>query len=295
MSDSEVKDSAIKSGRGIFSYLDLVTEIDDLFIKYREQVILKLKRGYGSEPETEVVERIIARDKKECFVHYIDRQIEDLIKSGALLLGMKVRCGQCGANKWYSLGELNDKIQCKGCNREVMPNIDSSIYYKLSEIIINNLKSDQIKNTKQFDGNYVVMKTLLNLKNDFQLSGNSFVWSAPMDYSINKEHNAKPSDFDILAIQNGKLIIGEAKSNAGDFNSKEIQRLIWIGNNLMPDKIIVACNSGALEATVKKVKAGIINSHCEVIPYTASKPWYHFSGLFGLPENIKDLEAEFVK
>jgi len=295
MSDSEIQDSAIKSGRGIFSYQDLIAEIDGLFIKYREQVTLRLKRGYGNQPDIDVIERIIARNKKECFEHYIDRQLADLIKSGGLLLGMKVSCRQCGANKWYSLGELNDKIHCKGCSGQIMPNIDSSVYYKLSEIIINNLKSDPTKSTKHFDGNYVVMKTLLNLKNDFQLSGNSFIWSAPIDYSISKQHNAKPSDFDILAIQNGKLIIGEAKSSSGDFNNKEIGRLIWIGNNLMPDKIIVACNSGTLETTVEKVKAGINNSNCEVISYTASKPWYHFSGLFGLPKNIKDMKGDIVK
>jgi hypothetical protein len=196
---------------------------------------------------------------------------------------MKVKCWQCGSNKWYSLTELQDKLPCKGCNSEIIPNLESKIYYKLSDTIINNLLSDQLKNHKQFDGNYVVLKTLLHLKNDSENSGNSFIWAPCLDFKGKEGENSLVSDLDIVVIQNGNLIIGEAKSNSSDFNSKVKKNIIWAGNNLMPDRIILSCQTGNLGKVVEDINAGLTYRNCKVISYITSRPWYHLPGIFGLP------------
>ena len=128
---------------------------------------------------------------------------------------MKVRCNFCGANKWYSLAELKEVIDCKGCFNQIIPGIKSPIYYKLSETIISNLLSDQTKNKKTFDGNYIVIRTLHSLKNDYSNCYSSFIWVPPTEivYQLGDDKNV--TDIDIIAIQDGKLVLGEAKNNEG--------------------------------------------------------------------------------
>lgn len=280
--DSELKDSTILTSKGIFSIKDLYDEIEGLFAKYRDQVALKLKEHDKDNISDELIDRIIKRDIGEAFEYHINADLAYLVKRGGLFMGMKVKCVHCGSNKWYSLTELRDKLSCKGCNNEIIPNIDSKVYYKLSEIVVNNIQSDQTRNTKQFDGNYIVLKTLLYLRKSGFFSGNSFSWSPPLD--IWTKADSKPwTDLDIVVVQDGEFILGEAKSNASEFTAKVINNLIWVADNIKPDKIIVACNTGNLDEAVEKINARKNNPNCEIISYKTGKPWYHFHGLFGLP------------
>ena len=141
--------------------------------------------------------------------------LQIIIKKKGLFIGMKVRCNFCGANKWYSLAELKEVIDCKGCFNQIIPGIKSPIYYKLSETIISNLLSDQTKNKKTFDGNYIVIRTLHSLKNDYSNCYSSFIWVPPTEivYQLGDDKNV--TDIDIIAIQDGKLVLGEAKNNEG--------------------------------------------------------------------------------
>jgi len=283
--ESDVDKSAIPIGKGVFSHKDLEKEIEALFEKYKEEIAKDVRIGAEESLDDDTIQRFIERSKIEAFEYYIDPNLQFLIENNGLFLGMKVSCKHCGSNKWYSLHELSNRFKCKGCINEITPNIRSSVYYKLSETITNNLLSDQTKNAKHYDGNYVVLKTLLHFKQDFSNYGNSFIWSPPLNFTAKSAAKEWSSDLDILLIQNGNLIVGEAKARSDMFNTKEIKNLAWVADNLMPDKVIVACNTGNLDNTVKKINALKTNQNCEVISYVASKPWYHFRGLFGLPKN----------
>lgn len=281
--DSEVKkNSAIKAGRGIFSHMDLKKEIESLFAHYKGKIKERLtKRSEGTLDE-EAIAKIKERDINEAFNYYIDPGITDLVKRSGLLVGLRVPCQHCGSKKWYSLAESSDRIKCKGCHQEIMPNLSSGIYFKVSDILINNLLSNQTGNSKQYHGNYVVLKTLLYLKNGYNRPVRSFIWSPPLAYRTRNEGENWTSDLDIVAIVDGELIVGEAKASATEFSPTEIDRLIWVGNHLLPDKIIVAAAEGNLEERVEKIMQGLTNPRCQVIAYKVGKPWYHFGGLFGL-------------
>ena len=281
---SEVKQSNIPAGRGIFSYKDLINEIDHLFQKYKDQIAIRMREVPEQEFPDEFVNDIIESYKKEAFKYYIDGELNYLIRQSGLFMGMKVKCDQCGSNKWYSLTELHDKLTCKGCNGEVIPDLHSKVYYKLSDTIINNLKSDPTKNHGQYDGNYLVMKTLLHLKNGSRQNASSFLWAPCLDIYGKKDENTLVTDLDIIAIQDGKIILGEAKDNAKEFKAKKVKNnIIWAGDNLKPDKILLACQTGNLDAIVEEIRSELTNKHCEVISYKASSAWYQLPGIFGLP------------
>lgn len=282
--DSLLKGSAIKTGKGVFSLQDLKKEVAGLFVKYKTNVAERMNIRAEQNLDEETVVRIIERDIRESFELYINPNLNYLIKKSGLLVGMKVSCNICGSNKWYSLAELSQEVNCKGCYNKIFPDLNSSVYYKLSDVIINNFLCDQTKNAKAFDGNYVVLKTLLHLRNHMNFRSDSFIWCPPLDFTAGHRQESWSSDLDIVAIQNGRFILGEAKANAELFYTKDIRQLIWVANTFKPDILMLACETGDLEPKIEKIKAGL-TTKCEVIAYNCSKPWYHFPGLFGLPND----------
>jgi hypothetical protein len=288
--DSPFSESPIRPGKGIFSYQDLEVELRMLYKMYSEDFKKKIEETIGETITDEYLENLTKRYIKDDFELYIDSNLQYLVKNRGLFIGMKVGCPHCGSNKWYSLSELNDAIDCKGCYQKIMPGIKSPIYYKLSETIISNLLSDQTKNSKTFDGNYVVLRTLSSLKKDYKNCYSSFMWSPPLGISYKTASFNRKTDIDIIAIQEGKLVYGEAKNNAKEFNKKEIEFLTWIGNNLFPDVIVLGYASGKLTDQIEKIRSGITNPNCEVIAMKTWKPWYRFRGLFGMPIDSEEVD-----
>lgn len=282
--NSSFKESVIPSGKGAFSYQDLKTEVQMLYKKYADNFKKEIEATTNESVTIEYINVLTEKYIKDDFKTYVDPSLQYLIEKKGLFIGMKVACSYCGANKFYSLSELSDTIDCKGCYNKIMPGIKSPIYYKLSETIVSNLLSDQTKNSKTFDGNYVVMRTLNMLKNDHKWCHTSFIWSPPLDIDCKTVFGNLYTDLDIIAILEGKLVYGEAKNNGKEFYKKEIDHMIWVGNNLHPDVIVLAYASGKLTDQVEKIKAGITNPSCEVISIKTWRPWYRFQGLFGMPE-----------
>lgn len=272
-SELNKKQSNIPKGKGIFSYKDLVRERQLLYKKHEKAIETKLK----NETSELDVEKMIDWYVNDDFKSYIDYNLQDLLDLGAVFMGIKVKCNTCGSNKWYGLKELQDQLPCKGCNRTVIPRIESTYYYRINEIIINNLLSDVTSNAKDFDGNYVVLKTLDYLKSG---SRQGFSYCCPLDYAVKGKW---VGDIDILALQDGKFIIGEAKNDAKEFNNTEIESLIWLANNIEPDAVILAHNMGKLtEKKLQTLRAGISSDRCEIITYQVSRPVYMSGGLWGL-------------
>ena len=275
-------DSNIPKGKGIFSHRDIFDERANLIERYRDFIEAKYRRE-GATEEWDEIKNWLTKDDFSSGINY---DLQYLIDIGALFMGIKIKCDTCGANKWYALKELQDKVPCKGCNTLIIPQLESPFYYKINEIVINNLLSNPNSNSKEFDGNYIVIETLHGLKEDWHNCNQSFLFCCPMEFVVRTSRTSKwTGDIDVLAIQDGKLILGESKSYAGEFNNKELNQLIWLGNEINPDKIIMSFNSGELdESKIQKVRDGITNKLCEVVVYKVSSPWYMSGGLFGLPK-----------
>ena len=151
------------------------------------------------------------------------------------------------------------------------------MYYRVNEIITNNLLNDLTSNSKDFNGNYIVLSALQYLK---MHSRSGFSYCSPLEYRDSKKW---AGDIDIIALQDGKLIIGEAKNNAKEFG-KEIKQLSWLANTIEPDAIMLAYNIGKLvPERLEQLKKSINSKKIEIIPYKASQPWYSSGGLWGFP------------
>ncbi len=273
---------------GLFSYKDLITERKSIYYYHKEEVRNIFKRESDNViVRDDYLYEFIQKSVEEDFELHIDPDLQYLVDRDALYIGMKVKCDNCGSNSWYALGELKNKMQCKGCFNEIIPAIKSELYYKLNDIVVNNLTDAKEKEKKQHDGNYVVLKTLIHLKSDSRNCYESFLYAPCMDIKIKggTEADTVDTDIDILAIQDGKFIIGEAKCRAQDFKPDVLNQFIKLANILRPDKIILAYNSGVFDLEkLKNMKSQIDDQSCEIIPYKLIHPWYKFGRIFGLPD-----------
>jgi hypothetical protein len=266
------KESRIGGRLGIYSHKDLVEEFRLIYRNKLEVIDGKIFVSEENE-KIEIFEETLQNEQN----NKVERYLQYLINNGAVFLGMQVPCKSCGANKWYSLSELKNKMRCSGCGNRIYPKAGSPIYYKTNEIIINNLFVDAKANRKDFDGNYVVLKALSFLRSH---RNDSFLYAPCLDYSFfNKTANKEMTgDIDIVAVVDGKFVIGEAKVNEKEFTPNELNKLINLANQINPDKIILAYKDGNLtEVKVANFKSKLLNQNCTVEPYKVEEPWYWFT------------------
>lgn len=265
--NSEFKNrSQIQKGKGVFHIKDLENEFRLVFNKY-----------YSTRHENVDQEKIELNNDNELankFKELIENKLAYLIKRNGILIGMKVSCEFCGSRKWYSLKDLSWKMNCSGCAKEIMPGIDSKIYYKISDTITNNILNNPLGNGKETEGNYIVLRTLFWLKYGRSIEVKSFIWTPCLDL-ISK--NGIKTDIDLVVIINGKLILGEAKASGSEFTKPVLNNLLWVGDNLLPDYLILSCENGNLDSKVDFLKTNLKNKKCEILTYIINPPIYYFS------------------
>ncbi|MES2275453.1 MAG: hypothetical protein V4592_05495 [Bacteroidota bacterium] len=271
----KVPKSNIFNFDGIFSYEDLRAERKLIYLENREGIRAWLQE-HGQQTDDDELLRFINQSQTEDFSMHIDPDLQYLVDRDALFIGMKVKCRNCGTNAWYPLAELKNKFPCKGCLQTVIPVIQSHLYYRFNDAVYNNISSDPVKRAKSYHGNYIVLRTLSALSRGgagFQ----SFHWSTSMDVGIRSGQSVTPTDIDLLMLQNGLLILGEAKANATLFTRDQLTKLKLMAETFRPDKVILAYMEGNLPAErITALTAELKEMKCELIIHQVSPPQYFF-------------------
>ncbi len=77
----------------------------------------------------------VLREQKDA----IDLEIQELVDSGVMLLGVRPRCPNCGSHIWYPMEVVRTTIQCIGCNQGYRLPIESKYFYKLNSLVVNGV------------------------------------------------------------------------------------------------------------------------------------------------------------
>ncbi|MBL7909907.1 MAG: hypothetical protein JNJ41_02485 [Bacteroidia bacterium] len=238
----------MKISKGVVSFKDLMAEYKDTSaVKNRDFEEASLKEGLTFD-------------------------LNKLVKSGAYFIGNKIKCENCGSSLWYGLQEISNTFQCKGCMNDIRVPIESPVYYKINDVIKNNLISNS-GSKKNTHGNYTVLATLFSLR---AKSETSFYFLPSQNY-FKRNSNNPFSDIDIICMSDGKLIIGEAKNSFSDFTNREIDNLVFLGDYIDPDVIVLAYNEGdigRLDAQVQKITDRLKNKNIEVKPLKVADPFF---------------------
>jgi|GEM_PF-3394347 len=252
----QVIDSRLGKGDGLFCLKDLYQELECIYHEYAGDIHPLYKHHVDDFQVAGMNDWVKERYQED--QQNILHSLNYFVKCEALFIGIKVACGNCGSNLWYSLQELSHRMICRGCTTGVVPKAESVYYYKVNDTILNNLMSDPVKRLKAYGGNYLVLKVLDFLRDPVvNKNSPSFGYCPSLDIFLQGETFSK-TDLDIIALQDGKLIVGEAKMNANDFNKQQIDQLIWIGNEIRPDVLLLAYQDGKLKETVlEKIRLGL--------------------------------------
>jgi hypothetical protein len=132
--------------------------------------------------------------------------IDDYVERGVLYRGYIFQCENCSDAAWHSIADVDQTFTCRRCGlKQVykhqhwkMPN-EPLWYYKLDEMVYLMLKNN----------GHVPLLTLNKLRVS---SKESFLFCHELRI-LPKEGHKTFLEMDICCIANGKLCIGEAKSN----------------------------------------------------------------------------------
>jgi len=199
---------------------------------------------------------ITLKDKDESFENEenlesgLKATIERLCSYQVFFKGFNLKCPTCSSTFWYHINDIGESIKCKGCLSELTIPVESNFYYKLNDLIKNN-----IFNTKNHrDGNLTVIRTLISIKNQSKID---FAYLPQIDILKNYRNSKPYTDLDIVCIADGKLVIGEAKHTSDAFfekNSRCLDTLAAIAMEIFPDTIVLSCYNNPNK---KLEKAGI--------------------------------------
>jgi hypothetical protein len=161
-----------------------------------------------------------------------------LCQSNIFLQGFKFKCPVCSSIFWYHIKEVHSLINCKGCLKDFTIPIEPYFSYKLNDLVKNNI----FQSKTQRDGNLTVARTLATLSS--RHAHYSFDYSPQLNL-FSSSHTKKPdNEIDIIALADGRLIIGEAKHESREFRAnshKSLNSLIEVSKQIYPDKVILSC------------------------------------------------------
>jgi len=166
--------------------------------------------------------------------------LDHLIRLGVLNRGLILHCEICRLNAWYPIEELGSEFTCSRCRSTLLvsqkawkrPLEEPNFYYELNEVVYQGTPGDVA----------TIVLSLHSLKKETR---HAFDFSPQLDVVSEK---GLLGDLDIAALADGRILVGEAKSNdrLGDDEKKErevLNRLHSAGVALRADGIVLATAS----------------------------------------------------
>jgi hypothetical protein len=123
-----------------------------------------------------------------------------LLEEGILERGFLLKCNSCSFNSWYPAEHVGQVFECSRCFHSQVYKSNPLWLYKLREVIFQGFEDDM----------QVPLLALNYLK---RRSQHHFEWIPDSDVYWSENNEEMHQNVDILCICDGKLYIGEAKSN----------------------------------------------------------------------------------
>jgi DNA-directed RNA polymerase subunit RPC12/RpoP len=162
----------------------------------------------------------------------LSRTLQDFLDAGILRQGVVSRCSRCGSRIWKELSQIRQQHSCDGCGAMVRTKAESQWVYRLNSLV---------KNAIALHGTVALVCGLAALR---QRSRNSFIFSTGIAFYEHFDDKEAAAEADVICVTDGELWVGEIKTDAKDFNSAEIQKLISLATRLGADKAFIFALNG---------------------------------------------------
>jgi hypothetical protein len=179
--------------------------------------------------------------------------IDELIAKDILRRGLIFQCSRCRLAAWYDIEEISREFKCKRCDlvqlfsqRNWKSAEEPRWYYSLVETVYLCYASSS----------YLTALSLDKLR---QQSKEAFHYLCEADVK-NFPEQGKKKEIDILAISDGKLILGECKDCIPKAKDLRKYQLLQSRLKLKPDKFILSTTATTVAADVHNELAKLRNA-----------------------------------
>ncbi len=205
----------------------------------------------------EEIARLQVTDRRE--IEDANERLKDrlswLIASKIFSPGIFHKCRNCGLKQWYPIDSISAENECIGCRYTFWLKAEEEWWYRLNSLIASE------------GGIYNQVPLIMALGEIYNQSKSSFDYFMPVDVFLS--YNGSPlTDLDVVAIQDGQLVIGEVKNSVGLFNDDEIEKLAKAAKRIRPYKVVLfspdAEDNAVTQTFVSNLKAKIGLSEIKV-------------------------------
>lgn len=237
-------------------------------------------KDYFGKLKKESIDQKIEKNywKHKRFEDVEEYEFTDLVQMGVLRQGIEIPC-RCGSKCWYSVGEIEAEVTCKGCFAKNSLPINPSWSYKLNDLVRDGLR---------LKGVLAVLQALGTLN---QFSSYSLLYLPCQDLYLS-DSGKKFTDLDLIMIKEKKFIIGEVKTEISDFDEKDFTKMAEVAEEIKPDILIFAVpwkENVAWPITfiekIKNISERLNPSGIEVLPLALT-----WSSSKGIPKSLLSRE-----
>jgi hypothetical protein len=206
---------------------------------------------------------------REDIIRDFERSLKNLISMKVFFQGHEWQCRVCGHDNWLSVGETSLENGCEVCNAK-------------QQIGVKDLKWDFLLNPKIAEALYKhdILAEIWVLGQLLDGAKDCFYF-VPQAELFRKYDDKKPAqEIDIVCVQDGQLIIGEAKTKSSQFTEEAIQKLVTIAKDLSPDAVLIGYlqeDMAIADAQRRLQQSGFKVIITRPLPQSGQyNPWSHF-------------------
>lgn len=194
----------------------------------------------------EEIERLQETDEEDIkdAEERLRQRLDWLIASKILSPGIYHKCRNCGLKQWYLIDSVNTENECVGCRYTFWLRAEEQWWYRLNSLIASD------------GGIYNQVPLIMALGEIYTQSKTSFDYFMPVDVYPRYSGNTL-TDLDVIAIQDGELVIGEVKNSIGLFDNDELEKLSKAAKRIMPSKVVLFSPDATDNATTQNLVSNL--------------------------------------
>ena len=211
---------------------DRATAILDEFLKHHhieEQLVGEYRRELTLDNMRNVTTNLLnrrTRKKKEECDQFVNNLLRELMEIGAAHSGYILDCAHCDLEEWYPIDDVGETFRCRRCLATQIRPPSPSIFFRLNEVLY-----------QAYLNNFTVPTLVLDTLNNS--SSGSYIFTPQIKLDAT---DINSPEIDIVAICDGTLTVGEAKST-NKINKKQLGGLESTALRIKAQHIVVATNS----------------------------------------------------
>src|SRR4030095_422092 len=215
-------------------------------IEYLAKLVIKLSKDYpyqnkeidfeflSSEAEQEIEKYNNLNDQKFVFDERdLKRELDYLMQTNLLVLGLMPICPQCGLKNWIRIDDVKYSLKCQGCSYGFTLISELKWYYKLNSLF-------EVGYAKQGLTPLIIVlgELLSSCRSSFTYAPSLDLFET-YDNSFYQDMNVKRKyELDLVCFKDGVFIIGEVKENINLFKQADFDKMHDVSLRINPDRVL---------------------------------------------------------